>query len=660
MSAFEALDGWTTRLRVPEFCHPRRLPALVDSGGASLGEERTSRLILAIRHRESLRPDARIREVRRWATRESASAWALALFELWRRESYASKHRWVLRALAHLGGEPVAGELAEKVVRFASSYSAREQRLVRLLVPLLLHVPGGTTELRRLYHRELPPLALAAVARAHAQLAPVQDPTWREDLAKLSTPKSLPGFVKKGLPGLEDVDGNALETSWALALIRVCAAKEAAVRRRFPVQLRAFVDEASLNAFAAHCVRCWEEVGGSGRYSWVVELVAEFGGDAAVLALSELVARWPNESETARKRALEALPAFRRLGSDTALLCLVDIRQAALKPSVIRDAEQEVEHAAADRKVPVEALLDFITPNCGLDEQGTRSFDFGSRAFRLHLDDHLRPGFEDPEGQVLDDLPEPNDRDDPVLAEEALADWQTMQQQLAMVLRVQSHRLEQDMLRGRRWSVDAWRGRFLEHPLMLVFTRRLLWGRYRDGALVAAFRVAEDLTLVDVEDEPTTLPTAGEVGLVHPTDLSRPELAAWGEQFGDYEIMAPFAQLFRGESPAVDVDRESLDLGEQASGRLRDVLLPRGWERDDAFFRQYYQKSFPGQGMRVVLRMDPGVHAGDARYDQPDQRLSASFHKVASNGRRGKAMPLGKVPALCLLEVVWDLREAEE
>jgi len=662
--ALVRLNEWSPKGTLPEWLHKVQLPPLRGKDSEILPKDLVTKVLHALRARNAHTPDVRLKGLREWVDRDSASAFAVELFGFWRLHRTHMSNRWIVPALSLLGDDAVAKQVATWIVEYAGSYSVVDQRLVPLLGPVLNHVAGGTAQIRALHGSELPPGAVAVISRCHAALAPVQDAKWNEDLFALSKPKSLPGFMKPGLPDLTDADGQPLDPSWHLALVRACVAGGADLRRMAP-QIRHHLAPQSLHAWVTHCVECWSAKGSHGRYAWVLEAVAAFGGDDAVLALEPLVVDWPNQSDTGRKRAVAAMPIFRRNGSDTALLCLLGLRQKAKKPSVIWAGEDEVARAAADRGMAFEELVDWITPTCGLDETGGRIFDYGPRQFHLQLTDHLEPRFRDADGGVHEVLPPEADTDDTEKVHAARHSWEIMDAKLGQILSVQTHRLEQDMVNGRRWSAKAWRGRFLEHPLMLVYTRRLLWGVYdeKDG-WVCGFRTAEDLTLVDIEDDELSLSERRKVGVAHPADLPADELAAWNEHFADYELIAPFQQLRRGDLPALDLEKNGyhgLATVGFRSGVLRDVLLLAGWDRDEAgWLRRWYQRDFPSHSVRALARMDPGVHAGDATYDHDDQTISAvEFYKVSKNGRRaGKPMALSEVPTLCIAEALYQLDHA--
>ncbi|MBA1687219.1 DUF4132 domain-containing protein, partial [Escherichia coli] len=84
----------------------------------------------------------------------------------------------------------------------------------------------------------------------------------------------------------------------------------------------------------------------------------------------------------------------------------------------------------------------------------------------------------------------------------------------------QIDRLEQAMCQRRRWTAEQFRLFLVEHPLVRHLTRRLLWGVYtEENTLIACFRVAEDSTYSDAQDELFTLP-AGNIGIPHVLEIS--------------------------------------------------------------------------------------------------------------------------------------------
>jgi Domain of unknown function (DUF4132) len=163
--------------------------------------------------------------------------------------------------------------------------------------------------------------------------------------------------------------------------------------------------------------------------------------------------------------------------------------------------------------------------------------------------------------------------------------------------------------------------------LMRHLAARLSWGVYADdGAFQTAFRVAEDWTLADAEDNATTLPDDASVGIAHVLEVPKPLLDAFGQVFADYEILQPFKQLGRETYALTDAERKSSRITRYehklvATGSVMG-LINRGWERglaQDAGWVGGFSKRV-GENLEVELELDPGTIVGDLTFE-PKQKL---------------------------------------
>jgi len=164
----------------------------------------------------------------------------------------------------------------------------------------------------------------------------------------------------------------------------------------------------------------------------------------------------------------------------------------------------------------------------------------------------------------------------------------------------------------------------VRHPLQRHLARLLVW---RDET--RTFRVTDELDYADANDEPVTL--AGEVGIVHPLQLSEAERAAWGEQLADYEIVPPFQQLGR---PVLDVEPSERDqriltrfherkIGASTLVRMLENL---GWQRGQAFdagIFHLHAKPFPSLGVTAAIQYE-GVPMG-YMVDWEDQAIEKVY-----------------------------------
>ena len=189
----------------------------------------------------------------------------------------------------------------------------------------------------------------------------------------------------------------------------------------------------------------------------------------------------------------------------------------------------------------------------------------------------------DANGKVLKDLPKTNQSDDKTLATDAVNLFKQLKKDVRAIASQQITRLEQAMCQRRRWTAEQFRLFLVEHPLVRHLTRRLLWGVYNDeNALITCFRVAEDSTYSDAQDELFTLP-AGNIGIPHVLEIPPESAAAFRQIYVDYELLPPFQQLERGSYHLADNERNVHELS-RWNGRLCQAgrivgLERRGWQR---------------------------------------------------------------------------------
>ncbi|MEU5881383.1 DUF4132 domain-containing protein [Spirillospora sp. NPDC047279] len=381
-----------------------------------------------------------------------------------------------------------------------------------------------------------------------------------------------------------------------------------------------------------------------------------FGDDTTVTRLAGRVQRWDRE-QVWRLGGVTALDVFGAVGTDTALLCLHRLATKARDTHRMRPwAEGRLKRAAQERGLTGEQLADRLVPDLGLDAGGGMTLDYGPRRFTVGFDEQLRPYVADESGKHRKTLPKPGAKDDAVLAPAAYRAFTDLKKEARTAAADQIKRLEQAMVSGRRWTPAEFGELFLAHPLIRHIARRLVWSAAEDGK-TTTFRVAEDRTLADVDDEVFTLSATADVGLPHPVRLGG-ELAAWAEVFADYEILQPFPQLGR-VVPA-------LAEGEGADGRLHrftghevhyGVLLGltrRGWALSEketgGFQRSVYRKL--SEERSVVIDIEPGIRVIGA-----DEFATQEIREVALfTGRYARtAHPFGTLDPVVLAETLADL-----
>ncbi|MGW6445823.1 WGR and DUF4132 domain-containing protein [Lentzea sp. NPDC055074] len=373
--------------------------------------------------------------------------------------------------------------------------------------------------------------------------------------------------------------------------------------------VREALDRDSLAAFAWEVFQAWDEAGAPSKESWALNALGWFGDDSTVRALSPLIRSWPGESQHAR--AVSGLDVLADIGTEVALSHLNSIAEKVSFKGLKAKAQEKVAQIAAELGLSRDQLSDRLVPRLGLDDAATLVIDYGPRQFTVGFDEQLKPFVLDPDGKRRKDLPKPGAKDDQDQAPLEHKRFTALKKDVRTIASDQIQRLERAMVDQRTWSAEEFLTVLAAHPLLWHLVRRLVW--ITDEG--ESFRLAEDRTFADAEDDEFTLPDTATVRVAHAVDL-RATSAAWGEVFADYEILQPFPQLGR---PV-----HLLSAPEDLLPRLKKYcdtpypigkilgLTKKGWVRgtpQDAGVECWITRPFPDGGA-LVASLEPGIAVG--------------------------------------------------
>ncbi|MEH0936392.1 DUF4132 domain-containing protein [Micromonospora psammae] len=422
-------------------------------------------------------------------------------------------------------------------------------------------------------------------------------------------------------------------------------------------------DPTSLAEFGWGLFERWQAAGAPSKEGWVLPALGWIGDDTTARRLAPVIRAWPGEGGHAR--AVTGLEVLAAIGTDVALMHLWGISQKVKFRGLRERAAQKVAEVATDLGLDAEQLGDRLVPDLGLDADGSLVLDYGPRRFTVGFDEQLKPYVVDGAGTRRKELPKPGARDDQTLAPAAYQRFGGLKKDVRTLAADQIRRFEAAMVAQRRWSAADFRRHFLEHPLLWHVVRRLVWATYDDaGAVGTAFRVAEDRSLADVEDEAYALPDEAVIGIAHPLHLGG-GLPAWAELFADYEILQPFAQLGREVHRLDPAERDERQLKRYVglsvpAGRLLG-LERRGWRRgrpQDAGVQSWLERELPGN-RAVVVNIEPGIAVGVVDMF-PDQNIEEIWLNDRPEGawlpREGR-LRFGDLDEVTASEVLRDLAE---
>lgn len=452
------------------------------------------------------------------------------------------------------------------------------------------------------------------------------------------------------LPPLLTPQGTAVPDDAVAALVTMVRLSQPADPYAGLARVTAELDPASCAEVAWALCEQWRAAGAPTGDAWVFEALAALGDDTTVARLLKGVRR-----DSPDPRALSALDAIVGIGSPAALLALKEVTEKVRTKRVKAGAAARLGEVAERLGLTTDQLADRLVPDLDLDADGTTVLDFGPRRFVVSFDEQLRPVVRSAEdGSRLKALPKPGARDDADRAAAATARFKDLRKQAKALGADQVRRLERAMATERRFTVEELVDVFVDHPLRWHVTRRLVWATFaaeEPGATcTGSFRVDEDRTLVDVDDQPVTLAADAVVGVAHPLHLGA-DAARWGDVLVDYELLQPFAQLGREVHalPPELVAASSVDdaVGQTIESTRLLGLERRGWPRpstEDGGMMWSWARPLPTGTFTVVV--SPGVYAGDPMME-PTQRIESA---ALSGG-----LTFGDLGAVLASEVLADL-----
>jgi hypothetical protein len=386
------------------------------------------------------------------------------------------------------------------------------------------------------------------------------------------------------------------------------------------------------------------------------------GNDQTARKLTPLIRAWPGESQ--HQRAVSGLDVLGRIGSDVAMMMLNGVAQKVKFKGLQERAREKMDEIANKRGLTAEELADRLVPDLDLEDDGSKTLDFGPRSFRVGFDETLTPFVMDASGARLKELPKPNSKDDATLAAEATDMWKAMKKDARTLSALQVLRLELAMGNARRWTPTDFEAFLVQHPLLIHLVRRVVWGAWKGARLVSTFRVAEDRTYASASDDAFAMPDGVTVGVVHRLQLGDADAAQWGKVFGDYELLQPFEQLGRriytlSEEELVGSDLTRFE-GRVVESKKLLGLGSRGWRRGEAqdagCIFNYYKPI--AKDLIADLEFQNGLNAGGMEYVDPTQTLGtiAFLSSKPSWGRhQGGVVAVKSIDAVILSEVLRDV-----
>ena len=163
-----------------------------------------------------------------------------------------------------------------------------------------------------------------------------------------------------------------------------------------------------------------------------------------------------------------------------------------------------------------------------------------------------------------------------------LKELQQATKDIEKMLPAQRNRLERCFLTDRSWTVQHWRERYLDHPLLSVIARRLIW-QLEGGGRTATAILHHDQLVSAAGESLDGIAADATVRLWHPLTSPTAEVLQWRQFLMRYEIIQPFKQAHREIYVLTDAERATQTYSNRFAAHLLKqhqftaLCKERGW-----------------------------------------------------------------------------------
>jgi uncharacterized protein DUF4132 len=250
----------------------------------------------------------------------------------------------------------------------------------------------------------------------------------------------------------------------------------------------------------------------------------------------------PGIGPRAPKIGNACLWALSHSSSEAAIAQLSRLKTRARHASIKTQVAKAFGAAAEQTGMSVADLEEVAVPTCGLTGVGELHVQIGDFTAHLRATDQLttETAWIRADGAKQAGVP--------ALVKERFGDelrsLKQAEKEIRQLLPAQRDRLEQLLLQHKSWSIAEFRSRFLNHHLVGVVARRLIW-RFTDGSRRGSGMWHENRFVTERQADVDWLRDDTRVWLWHPLFGDVAEVKAWRDWLEAHEVSQPFKQAYR-------------------------------------------------------------------------------------------------------------------
>jgi len=248
----------------------------------------------------------------------------------------------------------------------------------------------------------------------------------------------------------------------------------------------------------------------------------------------------PGVGSISAKTGTACMYAFSLLPFKDGMSRLTKFRMKIKNNTILKSIDKIIHEVSVKNGISKEELEELAVPDFGLDSQGVLRKQMGEFIAVFTIKSlSVSEWVWEKEGKIQKSIPATIKNN---WAEE-LKDLKNTISEIESLLPVHKERIEQSFLRQKPWKYDRWKKNYLDHPLMGVLVKKLIWHFGNSRTKVQGIWLKTEL--VDVNEKPLADLEGTEVQLWHPIGFATEEIVAWRNYLQRNQVTQPFKQAFR-------------------------------------------------------------------------------------------------------------------
>jgi hypothetical protein len=385
------------------------------------------------------------------------------------------------------------------------------------------------------------------------------------------------------------------------------------------------------------------------------ELVAMLG-QAADLCFKKIEGIGPRNTKIGNA----CLQALSHAPDPAAVAQISRLKTRVRHASARKQVEQAIGGAARRQGMTAEELEERGVPDFGLQEVGIRRQTLGDFTAEILVNG---PGDVDLRWLRADGSPQKSVP--AALRVEQAHEVKALQKsvkEIDAILAGQRDRLERFYMTSRDWDLPAWRQLYLDHPLVGVLARRLIWRFQQDE--MNRLGIWHDGEIVDADGAALTgLDDTARVSLWHPRESPAGTVRAWRDWLDRNQITQPFKQAYREIYILTDAELQTATYSNRFAAHIikqhqfAALCQQRGWRYTlqggwDSHNTPY--RLLPEQDLRIEFWVEP-AGTDDTNMSQMFVFLNLSTDQVRFCDLAGEPRPLAQIAPLLFSELMRDV-----